>query len=183
MLRAVPAALLVALFVAITATPALAAPTTCEKAHGVREAVIEKHGKRAPGRNICRFGVKTKKGVKDATFAQKKQYLFALRRLNHPAPAYLVRTAVAPSQAPAGTASPGVAAGGVLSRIASCESGGNPRAVSPDGQYRGKYQFLPSTWASVGGSGDPAAASEAEQDMRAAKLLATGGPGHWPVCG
>ncbi len=28
-----------------------------------------------------------------------------------------------------------------LERIAQCESGGNPRAVSPGGQYRGKYQF------------------------------------------
>ena len=51
------------------------------------------------------------------------------------------------------------------------------------GAYRGKYQFSFSTWASVGGSGDPAAASETEQDRRAAILYRTGGPGHWPVCG
>lgn len=70
-----------------------------------------------------------------------------------------------------------------LSGIASCESGGNPRAISPGGAYRGKYQFSYSTWRSVGGSGDPAAASETEQDRRAAVLYRTGGPGHWPVCG
>src|SRR5215217_5465509 len=29
----------------------------------------------------------------------------------------------------------------VLQRIAQCESGGNPSAVSADGRYRGKYQF------------------------------------------
>jgi hypothetical protein len=69
-----------------------------------------------------------------------------------------------------------------LRRIAQCESGGNPRAVSPNGMYRGKYQFSFSTWASVGGRGDPAAASEYEQDMRAEILYRTGGPGHWPVC-
>ena len=70
-----------------------------------------------------------------------------------------------------------------LERIAQCESHGNPRAISPGGTYRGKYQFSFSTWASVGGKGDPARASETEQDRRAAKLYRTGGPGHWPVCG
>jgi hypothetical protein len=70
-----------------------------------------------------------------------------------------------------------------LEGIAQCESHGNPRAISPGGTYRGKYQFSYSTWASVGGKGDPAKASEAEQDRRAAKLYRTGGPGHWPVCG
>jgi transglycosylase-like protein len=70
-----------------------------------------------------------------------------------------------------------------LSSIAECESGGDPRAVSAGGTYRGKYQFSFSTWRSVGGKGDPAAATETEQDRRAAKLYLTGGPGHWPVCG
>jgi len=71
----------------------------------------------------------------------------------------------------------------VLESIAQCESHGNPRAISAGGTYRGKYQFSFSTWASVGGKGDPAAASETEQDRRAAILYRTGGPGHWPVCG
>jgi soluble lytic murein transglycosylase-like protein len=70
-----------------------------------------------------------------------------------------------------------------LKAIAACESGGDPRAISAGGQYRGKYQFDFSTWRSVGGKGDPAAASETEQDRRAAKLYRTGGPGHWPICG
>ena len=70
-----------------------------------------------------------------------------------------------------------------LRSIAMCESHGNPRAVSAGGTYRGKYQFDFSTWRSVGGRGDPAAASETEQDRRAAKLYRTAGPGHWPVCG
>lgn len=70
----------------------------------------------------------------------------------------------------------------VLEAIAQCESHGDPRAISPGGTYRGKYQFSFSTWASVGGEGDPAAASETEQDRRAAILYKTGGPGHWPVC-
>jgi hypothetical protein len=70
-----------------------------------------------------------------------------------------------------------------LEAIARCESGGNRRAISYGGTYRGKYQFSFTTWRSVGGRGDPAAASETEQDRRAARLYRTGGPGHWPVCG
>ena len=70
-----------------------------------------------------------------------------------------------------------------LDAIASCESGGDPGAVSSDGTYRGKYQFDAGTWASMGGSGDPAAAPEAEQDMRAAMLYAQAGSSPWPVCG
>ena len=70
-----------------------------------------------------------------------------------------------------------------LEAIASCESGGDPTVVSSDGSYRGKYQFSVSTWESVGGSGDPAAASEQEQDYRAALLYAASGSSPWPVCG
>jgi hypothetical protein len=69
-----------------------------------------------------------------------------------------------------------------LQRIAQCESGGNPRAVSANGQYRGKYQFSRATWRAVGGSGDPAQASEVEQDRRAAMLLQRGGGASWPNC-
>jgi hypothetical protein len=70
-----------------------------------------------------------------------------------------------------------------LESIAACESGGDPTAVSADGTYRGKYQFDYSTWTSVGGSGDPAAAPEAEQDMRAAMLYSQAGASPWPICG
>jgi hypothetical protein len=70
-----------------------------------------------------------------------------------------------------------------LESIAACESGGDPTAVSADGTYRGKYQFDTGTWASVGGSGDPAAAPEAEQDMRAAMLYSQSGSSPWPICG
>lgn len=70
-----------------------------------------------------------------------------------------------------------------LEAIAACESGGDPGAVSSSGTYRGKYQFDHGTWAGVGGSGDPAAAPEAEQDYRAARLYARSGSSPWPVCG
>lgn len=71
----------------------------------------------------------------------------------------------------------------VLKRIAACESGGNPRAISPDGTYRGKYQFDRQTWQAMGGTGDPARASEAEQDRRALALLRARGTAPWPACG
>ncbi|WP_246080628.1 resuscitation-promoting factor [Modestobacter altitudinis] len=63
--------------------------------------------------------------------------------------------------------------------LARCESGGRPNAVSASGTYRGLYQFSRATWAGVGGSGDPAAASVAEQTMRAQMLYARSGAGQW----
>ncbi len=74
-------------------------------------------------------------------------------------------------------------ASGVLARIARCESGGDPTAVSGTGQYRGKYQFSRKTWRAYGGTGDPAAAPESAQDAIAAKLYAAEGTAPWPVCG
>ena len=70
----------------------------------------------------------------------------------------------------------------ILERIAECETGGDPRAVSADGRYRGKYQFDRPTWRRLGGRGDPARAPEAEQDRRAAQLLAQSGTSAWPNC-
>jgi hypothetical protein len=85
--------------------------------------------------------------------------------------------AAAAAPAPTGTDA------ATLARIAQCESGGDPTAVSADGRYRGKYQFTRATWAAMGGSGDPADAPAAEQDQRAAQLLAAQGTAPWPVCG
>jgi hypothetical protein len=79
-------------------------------------------------------------------------------------------------QPPASTVSP------VLEAIAQCESGGNPATDTGNGFY-GKYQFDLQTWQAMGGTGNPAQASEAEQDQRAAALYAQAGPSPWPVCG
>jgi Transglycosylase-like domain len=78
---------------------------------------------------------------------------------------------------------PGGVSQETLDAIGACESGGDPNAVSSDGTYRGKYQFDYGTWESVGGSGDPAAAPEREQDYRAALLYSRSGSSPWPVCG
>jgi uncharacterized protein YabE (DUF348 family) len=89
--------------------------------------------------------------------------------------------------APAKTSSARRSTGGADSlnwaALARCESGGNPRAVSSTGKYRGLYQFSYATWNSVGGSGDPAAASPSEQTYRAKLLYNRSGAGQWPHCG
>jgi Transglycosylase-like domain len=131
------------------------------------------HGKAArrgagPGRNILVRGVETEDGhVRAAKPQELRRSTRILRRLMAPAPA--------PAPAPQASAT--------LEAIAACESGGDPTAIGGGGLYRGKYQFSYETWQSVGGSGDPAAAPEAEQDRRAARLLARDGAGQWPVCG
>ena len=71
----------------------------------------------------------------------------------------------------------------ILRRIAECESGGNPSAVSPGGTYRGKYQFSRTTWRNLGGAGDPAEAPEWLQDRLALKLYRQSGTAPWPNCG
>lgn len=93
-----------------------------------------------------------------------------------------VPAATAPARTPSAPATAAIPAdvAAHLARIAQCESGGDPTRVA--GPYRGKYQFDLGTWQSVGGTGDPAAAPEAEQDMRAAMLYAQRGSAPWPVC-
>jgi hypothetical protein len=102
----------------------------------------------------------------DAAHADARERVAGLRRELASARAY-ERVAIPPQ----------------LAAIAACESGGDPTAIGGGGLYRGKYQFDFQTWASVGGTGDPAAAPEAEQDMRAAMLYERAGAAPWPVCG
>jgi Transglycosylase-like domain len=122
-----------------------------------------------PGRNILLRGVATRDDrIRSATRAELRESIDVLKRMTAP---------------PAAGVPGGTVVSPQLEAIAACESGGNPTAIGGGGLYRGKYQFTYETWASVGGSGDPAAAPEAEQDARAAALLARDGAGHWPVCG
>jgi hypothetical protein len=74
--------------------------------------------------------------------------------------------------------------------LRNCESGGNYRAVSSSGAYRGAYQFSRATWNSVAARSrphlvgvDPAAASPADQDAMALALHASAGSSPWPKCG
>lgn len=67
-------------------------------------------------------------------------------------------------------------------KLRMCESGNN-YGNKRNPFYRGAYQFSWATWLAMGGSGDPADASPAEQDMRAKKLFDRSGAGQWPICG
>jgi hypothetical protein len=86
-------------------------------------------------------------------------------------------------QSPAGRGNPTAEESATLARIRWCESRNNYSIVSASGRYRGAYQFDMATWQGVGGSGDPAAASPAEQDYRALLLLRLRGTRPWPHCG
>jgi LysM repeat protein len=69
--------------------------------------------------------------------------------------------------------------GDLFARIRTRESGGNYAENTGNGYY-GAYQFSLGTWESVGGTGNPAAASPAEQDARAQMLYAERGCSPWP---
>lgn len=77
---------------------------------------------------------------------------------------------------------------GVLRRLRECESSGNYRAGIPNGPYYGAYQFMISTWDSLGRPfkdyDNAAQASENLQDA-AVKVLhrRVGDWSPWPVCG
>ena len=100
-----------------------------------------------------------------------------------PAPVAPAPVAAPGPQSPAGRGDPSPAERETLARIRWCESRNNYAIVSASGRYRGAYQFDVATWQGVGGSGDPAAASPAEQDYRALLLLRMRGTRPWPHCG
>jgi hypothetical protein len=140
-------------------------------------AVAKLHGRRAPGRNIRRWGLSEGHKSKCRHLAKS---LRTLRSMRFPGSRMLV--ASRPHVPPAGTSTLRAGAGGHLASIRACESGGNYATNTGNGFY-GAYQFDMQTWQSVGGSGNPANASPAEQDKRAAMLMSQRGSSPWPVCG
>lgn len=153
--------------------------------------VVKRHGTRAPGRNIRRYGVQVRWRRHVATFdamcSELRRSRRQLKRLLAPPkpwPAQYATAPVPPPQRPAGTSSAGQVAtgtGGSSNAYVNpaCESGGNPQVVSPSGQYWGKYQFDYQTWVAHGGSGGSyGSASEAEQDRIAANVQYDA----WPNC-
>ena len=83
--------------------------------------------------------------------------------------------------APAAKSNPVRGSSADLASIRACESHSNYSTDTGNGYY-GAYQFHPGTWASVGGSGNPAHASPAEQDMRAQMMIDQGRRSEWPNC-
>ncbi|GMA20755.1 transglycosylase family protein [Arsenicicoccus piscis] len=82
------------------------------------------------------------------------------------------------------TTTPANAAGSVWDSVAACESGGNWSINTGNGFYGG-LQFTRSTWLGFGGGQyAPRAdlASKSAQIAVAQRVLASQGPGAWPVC-
>jgi len=73
----------------------------------------------------------------------------------------------------------------VWDRVAACESGGNWSINTGNGYYGG-LQFAAGTWRSHGGTAYASRAdlaSKSAQIAVAERVLASQGPGAWPVCG
>ncbi len=135
------------------------------------------------------FEADAERAVADATARDRT----ARARATQDAAARLVSTA---SPSPAAPLSAAPAAPGVLpdvtpggpspkawAKLRECEANGSYTVVSASGKYRGAYQFDVRSWRAVGGTGDPAAAPPAEQDLRASLLYASQGARAWPHCG
>lgn len=136
-------------------------------------------------------GKETSAKLKDEQRTEPTAKVVAIGTKKRPAPkpapakaAPAKRSTAASSGGSSSASSTGGAAptSGVWARLAQCESGGNPRAVSASGTYHGLYQFSVATWRSVGGSGLPSQASPAEQTKRAQILQQRAGWGQWPAC-
>lgn len=148
---------------------------------------VHLHTRFSPGRNLRTAGDLTARDIKRSTDVLE-QYIAVEAALDAPPPAPATPAAAPaqPTQAqPASNVADSAAASAPapasLQAIAQCESSGNPSATN--GPYGGLYQFDYQTWHSVGGTGDPASASPAEQTYRAELLMQQRGTQPWPVCG
>jgi resuscitation-promoting factor RpfA len=75
-------------------------------------------------------------------------------------------------------------AGSVWDAVAACESGGN-WAISTGNGFSGGLQFTSQTWNAFGGARYASSANQAgkaAQIATAKRVLASQGPGAWPVC-
>lgn len=75
----------------------------------------------------------------------------------------------------------------MMKKIAKCESGYNPAAISPSGAYHGIYQFVSSTWVSnrnaMGLDPDPDLRRDAQESIRTAAFkMGRDGYSAWPTC-
>jgi hypothetical protein len=82
---------------------------------------------------------------------------------------------------PAPSSPTGAPGGDIWYQLAVCESGANPATNTGNGYY-GAFQFLASTWWSVGGTGLPHEHSYETQRHFAQILQARSGWGQWPAC-
>ncbi len=102
-----------------------------------------------------------------------------------PAPTIIVEPTLMPTIEPTASPVPVVAVNpadeAIWESLAKCESGGN-WAIDTGNGYYGGLQFSQSAWESVGGAGNPAAATREEQISRGKDLQARRGWGVWGLC-
>lgn len=156
-MRSFLVAMAVVLTAAIFAAPAGAAtdrascPSSLERSYSKHyKKVAKMHSKRAPGRNIRKYGVLFKGNVFDATCGELRRSLKQLKKLEVRRQ-YIAISDVPPAQPPAGVRSVGMAPSGLAACIVHHESGGNPQAVNPNGHY-GIGQWDHATWRAHGGT-------------------------------
>jgi hypothetical protein len=165
---------------AIAVPGAAYADSLTKQANHLRAEVVAEFGKRAPGRNIVRWGVLKHDGkTRPANRAELITYRDILvRMLTPPAPAPTGAAESEPTSSDSGASSSG--------SLPACtwqpESGGNWSAVNSSSGAGGYYQITPSTWAAYGGSGSPQSASPSEQTAIAQKIWASQGSSAWVNC-
>lgn len=173
------------------------ADSLTEQTNHLRAEVVAEFGKRAPGRNIVRWGVLKGGGTaRPAHHAELITYRDTLARMLTP-PAPVSAVASSPASMSSGSSSSTPEAATVQNTASSSgasgsgslpactwqpESGGNWSAVNSSSGAGGYYQILPSTWAAYGGTGSPQSASPAEQTAIAQKIWASQGSSAWADC-
>jgi hypothetical protein len=96
-----------------------------------------------------------------------------------PAPVSAAAPAAVTQPASTATASYSGASGSFQACVIARESGGNARAVNPASGAGGLYQFLPSTWQSLGYSGLPQDAPVSVQNAAFQQAYAQSGTSPW----
>jgi hypothetical protein len=169
---------------AIPAVPSIASADRADCARTLERTytrryieVRDRHGARAPGRNIRRDGVLYRRVVFDATCGELRRSSRQLRQLLQ-APTLMTSRSVPPARPPAG-----VQTDANVAALPECtwrpESGGSYTAVNPSSGAWGKYQVIPSTWAAHCGDLDRGPSG---QETCAARVYAAQGAGAWANC-
>ena len=156
--------------------PAARSPRTPRR----RREPVECERERHPARRAAEARRRRRRRQRPATRARRAPLPAPQRpdRRRHRRPADARRARHQRAPAPSSTASRSSGATrqrDASRRIAQCESGGDPTAVSADGTYRGKYQFTAPRGA-LGGSGDPAAAPESSRTGSRWRCTASAAP-------
>lgn len=175
--------------VAVLALVAASAPPANAAAHPLRskylrayKEVRDRHGVRAPGRNIVKDGLRNGRRAPRARIRRSLETLERMLYVPKPAPAPAPTAAAAPTttSAPAPAPAPSSSGGGGLP---SCtwapESGGDYGAYNPSSGASGKYQVIPSTHAAYCSD---LSQSPSDQEECAGRIYEGQGAGAWVNC-